>query len=113
MKRREFIAFLGGAAATWPLTARAQQSGMPVVGVLIIYDAWIPHLRATFVQGLAESGYTEGKNVAIESRFANFKPELLPEAARDLVRLNVDAIFAFPEAIVRRGTQRPASPSWR
>ena len=100
MRRREFITLACGAAAAWPLAARAQQSGMPVVGVLIIYDAWIPHLRATFVQGLAESGYTEGKNVAIESRFANFKPELLPEAARDLVRLNVDAIFAFPEAIV-------------
>jgi putative ABC transport system substrate-binding protein len=98
--RREVVTLLGGAAAAWPFAARAQQSGMPVVGVLIIWDAWVPHLRAAFVQGLAESGYVEGKNLAIETRFANFKPELLPEAARDLVRRNVDAIFAFPEAIV-------------
>jgi ABC-type sugar transport system substrate-binding protein len=100
LTRREVVTLLGGAAAAWPFAARAQQSGMPVVGVLIIWDAWVPHLRAAFVQGLAESGYVEGKNLAIESRFANFKPERLPEAARDLVRRNVDAIFAFPEAIV-------------
>jgi putative ABC transport system substrate-binding protein len=99
MRRREFISVIAG-ATSWPFAARAQQSGMPVVGALIIYDAWVPNLRAAFVQGLAESGYVEGKNLAIESRFANFKPELLPEAARDLVRRNVDAIFAFPEAIV-------------
>ena len=101
MKRREFITLAGSVVAAWPLAARAQQSGMPVLGFLnpATIES-IPRLIAAFRQGLAEAGYVEGKNLTIELRFANFKPELLPEAARDLVRLNVDAIFAFPEAIV-------------
>jgi putative ABC transport system substrate-binding protein len=99
MRRREFIA-LAGASATWPFAARAQQTAMPVVGVLFPNDVWFPHLRAAFVQGLAEEGYVEGKNVALDTRFANFKLELLPEAARDLVRLKVEVIFAgSPEPI--------------
>jgi putative ABC transport system substrate-binding protein len=92
MRRRDFITLVGGAVAAWPLAARSQQPAMPVVGVLL--DAWVPHLRAAFVKGLAEEGYVEGKNVALDVRFAHFKPELLPEAARDLVRLKVDVIFA-------------------
>ena len=93
---------LGGAAATWPLEARAQQPAMPVIGFLS--PGRRPKqsriLLAAFRRGLAEAGYVEGKNLAIEYRFTNFKPELMHEAARDLVRRNVDAIFAFPEAIV-------------
>ena len=74
---------------------------MRVIGVLIPQDAWVPHLRAAFVQGLAEEGYVEGKNLRLDVRITNFKLELLPEAARDLVRLNVDVIFAAtPETIV-------------
>src|SRR4029077_9878901 len=92
MRRRIFITLLGGAAA-WPLAAHAQQSAMPVIGVLIPQDAWVPHLRAAFVQGLAEEGYVEGKNLVLDVRLANFKRKLLPEAASDLVRLNVDVIF--------------------
>jgi putative ABC transport system substrate-binding protein len=64
MRRREFIALVGGAVAAWPLAAGAQQQAMPVIGVLFPQDAWVPHLRAAFVQGLAEEGYVEGKNLA-------------------------------------------------
>ena len=101
MRRREFMSVIVGATA-WPLAARAQQTAMPVVGILFTNDAsqGFPHVRAAIVQGLAEEGYVEGKNLALDSRFANFKLELLPEAARDLVRLSVNAIFATtPEAV--------------
>jgi putative tryptophan/tyrosine transport system substrate-binding protein len=101
MRRREFITLAGGAVAALPLAARAQQPAMPVVGFLNIATAeGIPHLVAAFRRGLAEAGYVEGKNLAIEYRFGNFKPELLPQAASDLVRLDVSAIFAAtPEAV--------------
>jgi putative ABC transport system substrate-binding protein len=79
MRRREFISFIAGAAA-WPLVARAQQAAMPVIGVLNPVPAAeaIPHLLAAFRRGLAEAGYVEGKNLAIEYRFTNFRPELMP-----------------------------------
>jgi putative ABC transport system substrate-binding protein len=100
MKRREFISVIVGATA-WPLVGRAQQPSMRVIGVLFDQDGWVPHLRAAVVQGLAEEGYVEGKNLRFDVRVTNFKLELLPEAARDLVRLNVDVIFApTPETIV-------------
>jgi putative ABC transport system substrate-binding protein len=75
---------------------RAQQR---VIGYLVLSPE-VPHLLAAFRRGLADAGYVEGKNLAIEYRFANFKPELLSEAASDLVRLNVNVIFAIaPEAV--------------
>jgi putative tryptophan/tyrosine transport system substrate-binding protein len=86
-------------AATWPLGARAQQRAMPVIGLFWAspIDA---HMIAAFRRGLAEAGYVEGKNLAIEYRFTNFRPELLPEAAGDLVRLNMRVIFAAtPQAV--------------
>jgi putative tryptophan/tyrosine transport system substrate-binding protein len=92
MRRREFISVIAGATA-WPLAARAQQPAMPAIGLFWAspIDAY---LIAAFRRGLAEAGYVEGKNLAIEYRFTNFRPELLPEAAGDLVRQNMRVIFA-------------------
>ena len=98
MRRRDFITLIAGATA-WPLAARAQQSAMPVVG-LITEAADAPPLTTSFRQGLAEAGYVESKNVAIEYHFLNFRRDLLPQAAGDLVPSNVSLIFATtPEAV--------------
>jgi putative ABC transport system substrate-binding protein len=88
-------------AAAWPLGARAEQPAMPVIGFLNPAPAAeaIPHLIAAFRRGLNDAGYVEGKNLAVEYRFGNYKLELLSELARDLVHLNVSVIFAStPEA---------------
>jgi putative ABC transport system substrate-binding protein len=95
MRRRDFIAAFTGAAAAWPIAARAQQPAMPVIGFLQEGDvSAAPRLLVAFRQGLAEAGYVEGKNLAIEYRYSKDRPELLPAAAGDLVRLNVNVIFA-------------------
>src|SRR5260370_36993715 len=94
MNRREFITLLGAAAAAWPLGARAQQNGMPTIGLLWPADSppVFPRMES-FRQGLRASGLVEGQNVGLELRYAQRGPQQLPELAAELVRFDVDAIF--------------------
>ena len=95
MRRREFIALVSGAAAAWPIAARAQQPGMSPIGFLgtstpSSWAAW----TAAFLQRLRELGWIEGRTLAIEYRWADARAERFAEIANEFVRLKVDVILA-------------------
>ena len=100
MRRRQFLSFVGGATA-WPFAARAQQirpqnsDQRPLIGVLIFGNPGNDPGTAAFRLGLRELGYVEGRNIAIEFRFADGKPERLPQLAEELVRLRPDVLFVL------------------
>jgi putative tryptophan/tyrosine transport system substrate-binding protein len=110
LKRREFITLLGGAAAAWPIAARAQQPALPVVGLLDprSSDATPDRMRG-FRQGLRDIGFVEGENVAIDYRFAEGQFERLPELAAELVRHPVSVIATIGGDVVAIAAKKATS----
>jgi putative ABC transport system substrate-binding protein len=104
MRRREFITLFGGAMAAWPLPTRAQQSAMPVIGILQIGapSSWD---FTGFRQGLKEAGYVEGQNLTMEYRWANDDPDRLAELAADLVRRQARVIVALGSTLSVRAAK--------
>ena len=109
MKRREFILLTGGAVAGWPLAAHAQQAAKVYrIGFLGDSPAAYPEATEAFRQGLRDLGYVEGRNIAIEYRWAEGKPERMREFAEELVRLKVDVIIV-PSSIYTEAAKRATS----
>jgi putative ABC transport system substrate-binding protein len=101
VKRREFLTLVGGAASAWPLAARAQQAAMPVIGYFHFATPAYAPTAASFLQGLNETGFVAGQNVAIEYRWAEGQYDRLPAMAADLVGRKVDLIAAFGPPLAR------------
>src|SRR5262245_65669866 len=93
--RRQFITLLGGAAAAWPLAARAQQSKVYRIGALVVGNADVHSLRTELLEALRKSGYVEGQNLLFEFRSADEQLDRLPRLATELVALKVDVIVAI------------------
>src|SRR5438046_6053681 len=108
LKRREFLTLLGGAAAAWPLAARAQQPKVPTVGALVIGNISPEEFWREFRQGLRDLGYVEGQNIRFEFRSAEGQINRLPELAAELVRLKVDVIDtgSTPTAVAAKHATR-------
>jgi putative ABC transport system substrate-binding protein len=108
MRRREFITLLGGAAAAWPLAARAQQARVYTIGVLTLTGPNPEPLLEALREGLRDAGYVEGRNLRLEIRSAAGRPDLQLEKAAELVRLKVDLIVTFftPTALAAKQATR-------
>jgi hypothetical protein len=102
VRRRDFITLLGGAAAAWPLVARAQRSGLLRVGLL--FSSTSLQFSDPFQQGLREAGFVDGQNVLFERRFARGDYERLPALAAELLALHVDLLAAFGTCPCRKPT---------
>ena len=105
LRRRQFITLLGGAGIAWPLAARAQQPTVPVIGFLNSASlADRTDLMAAFHEGLKESGFVAGRNVAIEQRWADYHYDRLPEFATELVHHQIAVMFAgsFPAVLAAK-----------
>jgi putative tryptophan/tyrosine transport system substrate-binding protein len=109
MRRRDFVTVIGGAAAAWPLTARAQQQAMPVVGFLGTTGGQRRgEVLAAYYMGLADTGYIEGRNVAIEYRWAENHYDRLPALAEELVRRRV-AVIVAPGSVAAASAAKTAT----
>ena len=108
MRRREFITLLGGAAAAWPLAARAEQAALPVIGYLNFGSPESDTARVTGLRrGLNQTGYVEGRNLVIEYRWAGNQADRLPDLAADLVQLRVAVIVSpgsLPALVAKAAT---------
>jgi putative ABC transport system substrate-binding protein len=108
VRRREFITLIGGAAAAWPLSTRAQQAKVATVGVLVVGSPGLAQFWRVFREGMRELGYVEGQNIRFEFRSDEGKVSRLPELAAELVRLKVDIIVTWftPPALAAKQATR-------